>query len=373
MEEDYLLQLAEDMFPEGQSCPRSRARTGAPAPLINALYVNAKAAIDTLFKRRGYDDMSADERMAQLGYRLDKEEALAYLVVAALHLPMLSPASDEPRVIGGRIRSSLGDKGALGKKLAEHKKRGTSAEPTLRAPAALNLAPPKKKPKLAVPAPPPPAPPPPAPPPPTPPQPPQPPPQPPPHPAPPPPRALPPVLPSRKQIVTVFGSREAAQAIYACREIEFAQAEIQRGMEKLANPPPDPLAGVPGVQPLLEAISEQIKSDRATLAESQKEHASALLALSLAFPAAKCCDAWETGACVHGIPCECGWRQAPWPWIVHRPGGCFCDCHMEERAAWMRPARLRYWGFYTNDGPEVGRHLYPNFGPQRGNGSNGAF
>ena len=69
-------------------------------------------------------------------------------------------------------------------------------------------------------------------------------------------------------------------------------------------------------------------------AEAEVYYLESLKALKQAFPALKCCDALETGGCAHGIPCECGWLQAPWPWIVHRPGGRFCDCHLEHRRMW---------------------------------------
>ena len=31
------------------------------------------------------------------------------------------------------------------------------------------------------------------------------------------------------------------------------------------------------------------------------------------------------------------------PWIVQGACGSFCDCHMEFRRAWMKPAGIRYW------------------------------
>ena len=56
----------------------------------------------------------------RLGYSLDREEALGYLVTSALHMPLLSP--EEARTIGKRAGSL-----PIFSKLAEFKKRGTTA------------------------------------------------------------------------------------------------------------------------------------------------------------------------------------------------------------------------------------------------------
>ena len=71
----------------------------------------------------------------------------------------------------------------------------------------------------------------------------------------------------------------------------------------------------------------------------EDKYTKALSEMKVTFPTQVCCDAFETGGCVHGKPCECGWKQAPWPWIVYRPGGPFCDCHFESRrdpGAWLQ-------------------------------------
>ena len=50
-----------------------------------------------------------------------------------------------------------------------------------------------------------------------------------------------------------------------------------------------------------------------------------------------CCNMFEIGGCRHGIQCECGGTQAPWPWIeiVHHPyASPFCECHLELRQDW---------------------------------------
>lgn len=131
------------MFPEGLGRPRAAPKVGAPAPLINALVVNTKSAIDELWRVRGYVPLSPDEIKARLGYRLDREEAKGYVLTNALHLPLLAPI--EARYIGRRVDNSLAKKAALGKQLAEHKKRGTDATALLHAKATLSLAPPPRK------------------------------------------------------------------------------------------------------------------------------------------------------------------------------------------------------------------------------------
>jgi len=76
-----------------------------------------------------------------------------------------------------------------------------------------------------------------------------------------------------------------------------------------------------------ERCSAELDSDEAAM-EAYGCYLERLAELKAAFPNIVCCESFETGECAHGSPCECGWKQAPWPWIVHRPGGQFCDCHM---------------------------------------------
>ena len=150
-------------------------------------------------------------------------------MTGAIGKPMLSPK--EARAIGKRVGNSLGEKGALGKDLREHKKRGTSSEELLMAAATLNLSPPSRTAaQSAVPAaedadeaaa----------------------------EPSPSPPAAsvpaafaftfvvpvhapaLPPPNPmAAAQIRRLFGSREAAKAIYACRELEYQQYEHREAL-----------------------------------------------------------------------------------------------------------------------------------------------
>ena len=152
-----LLLLAKTMFPEGQQRVQAVRKDGAAAPLVNALIVNAKDAIDELWKARGYVPMKGAQIKQRLGYALDREEALGYVVTSALALPLLSPP--EARTIGKRARALLGEKGAIGKELALLTKRGHGTAALMRSAASLSLAPPKQKaakPAAAPPQPPPP-------------------------------------------------------------------------------------------------------------------------------------------------------------------------------------------------------------------------
>lgn len=97
-----------------------------------------------LWKQRGYDKMRAPERKARLGYALDREEALGYVVASALHKRLLTPY--EARSIGKRAGTL-----PIFEKLAGHKKRGTTGSPEcialLSEAAPLSFAPPKTKPR----------------------------------------------------------------------------------------------------------------------------------------------------------------------------------------------------------------------------------
>ncbi len=145
-----LQQMADSIFPESMSKPKAVVKAGTAAQLTNELVVNAKEAVDALWKARNYLKMKPAQRKEKLGYALDREEALGYLVTSALHMPLLSP--EEARTIGKRAGSL-----PIFAKLTEFKKRGTTGSlaciSLLAEPALLSFAPPKAKAKPTAPAP----------------------------------------------------------------------------------------------------------------------------------------------------------------------------------------------------------------------------
>ena len=116
LEKAALLQRADSMFPEGLGHARAVRKDGAAAPRLNALLVNGKGAIDDLWTARGYVSLRPEQIKQRLGYALDREEALGYVVTSALNMPLL--ASYEARVVGKRIGSApLDASGSIGKQL----------------------------------------------------------------------------------------------------------------------------------------------------------------------------------------------------------------------------------------------------------------
>ena len=75
-----LLQLAQNMFPEGTGAPKLTFKIDKAAAMTNELFVNARDAVRKLWEARGYDPYNPEITKQRLGYALDKEEALAYLV-----------------------------------------------------------------------------------------------------------------------------------------------------------------------------------------------------------------------------------------------------------------------------------------------------
>ena len=335
------------MFPEGHGRPRAVARDGAAAPLINELLVNTKVAIDELWRARGYDKLRPEQIEQRLGYKLDREEAAGYVLTGALNLQLLSPI--EARTIGKRIISTLGSSGALGKKLAAFKKRGKSkeADALLQEKATLSLAPPPRKPAAPGPSPPPPSPPP---------------------PPPPPPPVLPSPLPSSPPPATSTAAATAAairllhtlgpkpaktmsDAMFSASEIEEAQGKIDR-IDR----------GLEGWEPY-DGYHAQDRGDRQHDLTWLVPDYRAALQLLKEHGLGMCCDGFETGECVHGTQCECGWQRAPWPWVVYQPRKRFCDCHRDVRAGCMTIHNPNAWVYRSAS------QLYPNDGPHRGNGS----
>ena len=143
------------MLPEGHGGPRAFAREGAAAPLTNGLLENASAAVDTLWKQRGYHPTKPEVTKARLGYALDTYEAGAYLVTGAMHKPLISPF--EAKYVGKRIKNIIGKSGSIGKELVKLRKRGKVTAPQvtelLQAKASLNFEPPPRDAPTPAPAP----------------------------------------------------------------------------------------------------------------------------------------------------------------------------------------------------------------------------
>ena len=133
----------------------------------------------------------------------------------------------------------------------------------------------------------------------------------------------------------LFGSARAADAIFEAAEVELWESFV-------AKDPADTDARADLDQKLM------------------PRYKAALSELALTLPNLVCCDQFESGGCAHGKLCECGWLQAPWPWIVYRPDGMFCDCHMEDRELWQSAAGRRYLG------EDVASKLHPDCGPHNG-------
>ena len=162
--------------------------------------------------------------------------------------------------------------------------------------------------------------------------------------------------PAPARIKRLCGSREAARAIYSASDVEQFRAQVEEVQKD--GEPFGPYSG-PYKYTTYEAYY------RGELEQSEVEYAESLRALKAAFPrACSCCQGFVTGECAHGKLCECGWEQAPWPWVVHVPGGRFCDCHMESRQLWVAD--------YPTYGMECGADLWSRAklsGPFRGDGA----
>ena len=152
---DWLVRKLDHMLPEGHGGPRAFAREGAAAPLTNGLLENASAAVDTLWKQRGYHPTKPEVTKARLGYALDTYEAGAYLVTGAMHKPLISPF--EAKYVGKRIKNIIGKGGSIGKELVKLRKRGKVTAPqvteVLQAKASLNFEPPPRDAPTPAPAP----------------------------------------------------------------------------------------------------------------------------------------------------------------------------------------------------------------------------
>ena len=110
-------------------------------------------------------------------------------------------------------------------------------------------------------------------------------------------------------LAQLFGSNKAGEAIFCAIELELAEWTVSKWPRDPVYPP--------------------------QLTQAQDSFKAALVDIKHTFSAIVCCDAFEAGECAHGKQCECGWLQAPWPWIPYRLEGPFCDCHMEDRFLWQ--------------------------------------
>ena len=141
MTESELLQLLVRMFPEGEGEAKLAASVDKIAKKTNGLLIDAKAAVQSFWKARGYDPKKQEITKQKLGYALDQEEALGFVVVRAMGLEPLF--QNYQRVIGKCVNNVLTP---LNVKLKAFKKSGARGEPDrlalLQAHAALNLDPP---------------------------------------------------------------------------------------------------------------------------------------------------------------------------------------------------------------------------------------
>ena len=120
------------------------------------------------------------------------------------------------------------------------------------------------------------------------------------------------------------GSVLAEDAVQAARGCEFAQVWLRNGIG-------EPL----GVKQGWEAYDAETR--RTHQSHRIATYLAALAAIKERFWMKVCCEEFATGGCEHSVPCECGGRQAPWPWIIHHPWASeFCDCHLAMREEWLR-------------------------------------
>eukprot|EP00966_Prymnesium_polylepis_P329535 7385219-Prymnesium_polylepis.1 len=135
---------------------------------------------------------------------------------------------------------------------------------------------------------------------------------------------LPPELGRPVPATRLKGSVLAETAVEAARGCEYAQVWLRNGIG-------EPL----GVKPGWEASDAEYRQRYQGSMISR--YLAALAQIKERYWMKVCCENFATGGCTHSIPCECGGRQAPWPWIIHHPfNHGFCDCHMALRREWVR-------------------------------------
>ena len=84
------------------------------------------------------------------------------------------------------------------------------------------------------------------------------------------------------------GSKEAAEVIYTCRELEYQQYQLRQDLSCLALNGPSPM------------LTEDIAREQRDIALLETEYAEGLAAVKAALPRQVCCDAFQTGGCTHG-------------------------------------------------------------------------
>ena len=136
---------------------------------------------------------------------------------------------------------------------------------------------------------------------------------------------FPPPVPPNQPVRTMLrlrGSKRAQDAILAAEACELRQCWLREGID-------EPLGVIEGWEELDAWRREQAQS------WAWGQYLDALRAVRERFPMIVCCSDFDEGACVHGLRCECGGLQAPWPWIIHHPfASRFCECHLYLRRGW---------------------------------------
>ena len=147
----------------------------------------------------------------------------------------------------------------------------------------------------------------------------------------PPPTAPPPTAPAPAvartaggKVLRLQGSGLGEAAVRAAIGCEVAQTWLREGVD-------EPIGVPPGWEAFDAKARERHQDYR------WDTYLDALIAIKERFPMKVCCDYFEIGGCKHGIRCECGGKQAPWPWIIHHPTASpFCECHLALRRDWVR-------------------------------------
>ena len=325
-----LLERAEVKFPEGTNGPKVAPKDGAPADLTNELIVNAKEALKLHWAKRRYDKMQPKQRHAALGYKLDREEALGYMVASALNKPLLSP--DEARAIGKRA----GVLPAL-EKVATHRKRGTLSSPEcvalLSEPAPLSFAPaPRKTVATAMP--------------------------------PPPPRQPPPKPQPANSLIHQTQPEPLAHRLIDLTEWEWEDVLVLRSSREADE----------AITRACAVECFYLDEDEPDYNSSEEEKEVALVRyrhslarLKAAFPSL--CPGWygevQRAGEQNSVQCvdACGGRLGTWPWTVQTwgLGFCMCDVVHKLRGTWSDACYWKHEAGVPNNGDGIGWVRKANF------------